>query len=388
MHSDKTIDFGLPDPDLGQSFTLGRKEKANSGEGQLLFRAPYVKVVAGGGYFDIGSDETTTFAIDDPVNGFTNVTTGNSTTKHTNLYAYSYLNLPSHLTLTLGISGDFFKQQGTFFSDLQLPGLPAGDPVPVVPPPVLGDRNKANPKLGASWTLPSGTTLRGAWFRTMKRTLITDQTLEPTQVAGFNQFYDDPSATETEVWGAALDQKFGRKVYGGFEYTRRDLTIPQNLLKDGVEWIVTENPGKERLARAYLFAAPHPWLTFGAEYQYENFDLSPELFFSFSKVKTHRLPLSARFFHPSGFSAYVGATYLKQEGEFRPANGNEFLPGDRSFWVVDAALRYRLPRRYGFLVAGVNNLTDERSTYQATDSKNLSIRPGRVVYGRVVLALP
>ena len=36
----------------------------------------------------------------------------------------------------------------------------------------------------------------------------------------------------------------------------------------------------------------------------------------------------------------------------------------------------------------MNNLTDERSTYQATDSGNLSIRPGRVVYGRLVLAFP
>ena len=36
----------------------------------------------------------------------------------------------------------------------------------------------------------------------------------------------------------------------------------------------------------------------------------------------------------------------------------------------------------------MNNLTDETSTYEATDSKNLGIRPGRVVYARVVLALP
>jgi outer membrane receptor protein involved in Fe transport len=155
-----------------------------------------------------------------------------------------------------------------------------------------------------------------------------------------------------------------------------------------VTWTLTEQPGNERLARAYLFVAPHPWLTFGAEYQYENFDLDPELFFSFSKVKTHRVPLSVRFFHPSGFSALLSTTYLKQEGEFRPANEFDFVPGERSFWVVDGALRYRLPKRYGFLVAGVNNLTDERSTYEATDSRNLGIRPGRVVYARVVLALP
>jgi tetratricopeptide (TPR) repeat protein len=388
MHSDKDIDFALPSPELAQSFVLGRKEKADSVEGQLLFKSPSFKLVAGGGYFDVASDETTTFSIDDPDFGFTDVTTGDSKIKHTNLYAYSYVALPGRLNLTLGASGDLFQQDGTFFSEFLPPGVPVGDPVPVVPAPVLGERNKFHPKVGATWTLPSGTTLRGAWFRTMKRTLITDQTLEPTQVAGFNQFFDDASATESEVWGVALDQKFGRRVYGGLEYTARDLTIPQNLLEDGVTWIVTDNAGTERLARGYLFAAPHRWLTFGAEYQYEKFELAPELQFSFSSVKTRRLPLSARFFHPSGFGAFVAATRVAQEGAFRPANGTEFLPGDRSFWVLDAGLRYRLPKRFGFLVAGVNNQTDERSTYEATDSKNLGIRPGRVAYARVVLAIP
>jgi hypothetical protein len=136
---------------------------------------------------------------------------------------------------------------------------------------------------------------------------------------------------------------------------------------------VEQTDGDERLARAYLFAAPHPWLSFGAEYQYEKLERDPELFAQYSTVRTHRLPLSARFFHPSGISAFLGVTYFDQEGEFAVFNEfgeNELVPGQSKFWVVDAALRYRLPKRYGFLVAGVNNLTDERSTYQATDPAN------------------
>ena len=388
MHADKDIDFGLPEPDLLQSFALVREEKSDSVEAQLLFRSPKAKVVAGGGYFDIDAQETTSFAIEDPDFGFEDITSGDSKIEHANLYAYAYVTPAKNLTLTLGASGDLFEETGEFFSDFRIPGLPPDQPVPIEPPPVLGEKNKFNPKAGLSWGLTSGTTLRGAWFKTLKRTLITDQTLEPTQVAGFNQFYDDPSATESEVWGAALDQKFGRKIFGGVEYTERDLTIPQLLLEDGITWTLSEKPGEERRARAYLFGAAHPWVTLGAEYQYEKSELDPELFFSFSTVTTHRVPLSLRFFHPSGISAYVGTTYLKQEGEFRPSAEFDFVPGDRSFWIVDAALRYRLPKRYGFLVAGVNNLTDETSPYEATDSRNLGIRPGRVIYGRVVLAVP
>ena len=69
--------------------------------------------------------------------------------------------------------------------------------------------------------------------------------------------------------------------------------------------------------------------------------------------------------------------------------GNQvYAPGQKDFWTFDAGVRYRLPKRYGFLVAGVNNLGNELSTYQSTDPKNLALQPGRVIYGRVVLAVP
>jgi tetratricopeptide (TPR) repeat protein len=397
MHGDKDIDFSLPDPEILQSFGVVRNEKANSVEGQLLFRAPRVKVVAGGGYFHVDANDTTTFAIDDPEFGFTDITAGDAKTKHTNLYAYANLTPVAGLTVTLGASGDLFDETGASTSQFVLPGLPPDEPVPVEPPNVLGKHNQFNPKAGLTWRLKSGTTLRGAWFKALKRTLITDQTLEPTQVAGFNQFFDDPSATESEVWGAALDQKLGGKAFAGFEYSGRDLTIPQLRLENGVEWKVFERAGDERLARAYLFGTPHRWLTLGAEYQYEKLDIDPQMALSYSTVKTHRVPLSVRFFHPSGLGAFLGTTYLKQEGKFLPpgATDSVYVPGDKSFWVVDAGLRYRLPKRYGFLVAGVNNLTDETSTYEAPDSApvapargNLLIRPGRVVYARVVVAFP
>jgi hypothetical protein len=154
---------------------------------------------------------------------------------------------------------------------------------------------------------------------------------------------------------------------------------------------VLDTDGKEKVFRAYALAAPYEVLTFSAEYQYEDLTRNADLALPYQKVKTSRVPMSVRYFHRSGFSAFVQATYLKQDGQFLTFDemgNNVYIPGQKDFWVVDAALRYRLPRRYGFLVAGVNNLTDEKSTYQATDARNLSITPGRVVYGRVVLAFP
>jgi Flp pilus assembly protein TadD len=392
MHADQDTIGSDPDPFLGLDIDLDFDNKADSFEGQLLYRSPMVKVVGGAGYFDIDTVET--LVVDAPFLGFTTISTNDETLKHTNLYAYSYLNLANNLTLTAGLSGDLFDETGETSTSVQIPGLPAFPPEST-PAEVLGEQDQINPKVGIMWRAASGTTLRAAWFKTMKRSLITDQTLEPTQVAGFNQFFDDFPATEAKVYGAAIDQKFGGRAFGGVQYTERELTIPVTTFELVPEISVTVDrfDGDEREGRAYLFVAPHPWVTFGAEYLYEKLELDPELGIGtpYSTVRTHRVPLSARFFHPNGISAFVGVTYFDQEGEFATVNmfgETEFVPGQRDFWVVDAGVRYRLPKRYGFIVAGVNNLTDERSTYQATDPRNLTIRPGRVVFARVVVAFP
>ena len=73
------------------------------------------------------------------------------------------------------------------------------------------DKDQFNPKFGITWNPFPGTTLRAAVFRVLKRTLITDQTLEPTQVAGFNQFFDDSMLTDAWRYGGAIDQKFTKE---------------------------------------------------------------------------------------------------------------------------------------------------------------------------------
>ena len=54
---------------------------------------------------------------------------------------------------------------------------------------------KVNPKFGVQWNITDDLVLRGAVFRTVKPALVNNQTLEPTQVAGFNQLFDDPNGS-------------------------------------------------------------------------------------------------------------------------------------------------------------------------------------------------
>jgi hypothetical protein len=232
--------------------------------------------------------------------------------------------------------------------------------------------------------------LRAAIFRVFKRTLITNQTLEPTQVAGFNQFFDDVDATKSWRYGAAIDQKLFKNLYGGIEYSRRKLDVPYLFSPDPFTTEILEADWKEQLVRAYFYWTPHPWFGLSAEYQFERFDREREFVAGIRNVKTHRVPLGINFYHPSGFSAQLKATYINQEGKFQPnwpwVTPDTFISGDDQFCIVDASISYRLPKRYGLITVGAKNLFNKSFKFQDTDPVSPSIQPKPLVFGKFTLA--
>jgi outer membrane receptor protein involved in Fe transport len=343
-------------------------QTALSGEAQHLFRSKYINTVSCIGYFKINAQEELTVGLNlpPPPTGpgpTISMNTIDSDVKHFNLYVYSYLSLLKNVTFTLGESGDLFD---TDRSDTE-------------------KTNQFNPKFGLVWNVFPDTTVRAAVFRALKRTLITDQTLEPTQVAGFNQFFDDFNATKSWRYGVAIDQKFPKDIFGGVEFSKRDLSIP--FLPDLANE-VRRGDGNEYLGRAYLFWTPHPWLVLGAEYQYEQFERDEDVAFSFKEVTTHRVPLGLRLFHPLGVSAALKATYFNQKGDFIRRDVTDVESGEDDFWVVDAAISYRLPKRYGFITLGATNLFNQDFKFQETDLRSMSIQPDRFIFARMTLALP
>jgi outer membrane receptor protein involved in Fe transport len=59
--------------------------------------------------------------------------------------------------------------------------------------------------------------------------------------------------------------------------------------------------------------------------------------------------------------------------------------------VVDAALGYRLPKRWGILTLGARNLLDEKFLYQDDNFRTSDIRypffiPDRVIFARITLS--
>jgi hypothetical protein len=230
--------------------------------------------------------------------------------------------------------------------------------------------------------------LRGAVFRALKRTLITDQTLEPTQVAGFNQFFDEANTTDSWRYGAAIDQKFTKGLYGGAEFTYRGLKVPYNVTTLGVSTL-EEADWREKIFRAYLFWTPHKWLALSAEYRWEQFERSEGFAEGAETVTTNYFPIGISFFHPSGLSATLKGTYINQHGFFeRQLAIGTFEHGKDDFYLLDAAISYRLPKRLGFISVGAKNLLNKHFQYFDTDPKNPLIQPKSFFFARVTLAIP
>ena len=345
------------------------KEEALSGELQYLFRSKYLKITGGAGFFKVDTKEVWTdlyfdtsffppFFLSPPDNLIEK-----RHIRHTNFYLYSYVNFPKNVTFTIGASADLYDGG-------------------------VRDQDQFNPKFGITWNPFVNTTVRGAVFRTLKRTLVTNQTLEPTQVAGFNQFFDDPNVTESWRYGIGIDQKFSKDIYGGIEYSQRDLEVPflsypaPSIIKTAlVDW-------KERLGRAYLYWTPHKWFGLSAEYQYEKFDRDKKFVAGIKKAETHRVPLGINFYHPSGLGASLKATYFNQDGEFQRQITGDYMSGKDQFWLFDTAINYRLPKKYGFITLGAKNLLNKHFRYYDVDPVNPVVQPDRLIFLKVTLALP
>jgi outer membrane receptor protein involved in Fe transport len=376
QEGDIITDDAFPIPGVGTFvFDQDGDRSADGVELQYLFRSQYVSFVAGGGYFDVDQKDDIFIGLDIGVPGFPIIPIQDDAVdlslEHSNGYLYSYIKPLNNVTFTIGASYDDFD---------------AADEL------VLNeDQDQFNPKFGVTWNPFPATTLRGAAFRVLKRSTITDQTLEPTQVAGFNQFFDEIEGTDYWVYGGAIDQKVTDSIYGGVEYTYRDLDVPWIDAFSGPTLENKEADWEEKIFRAYLFWAPHDWLALSAEYLWERFERDDDaLNQNIKTVETNSFPLGINFFHPSGLSASLKGTYVDQQGSFERLDDPRFTysNNDDNFFLVDAAIRYRFPKRYGFFTLGVSNLTDEDFDYFDSDMDNPRFQPDRFFFGSITLAVP
>jgi Tfp pilus assembly protein PilF len=335
------------------SDVLGKEEEdVHLGELRQILKAEYFDVDLGGGYLKGDRKETLRLSGFPPLEDEPDL-------EHANLYVYGRLNYPSSVQTTVGLSFDRVDDSTI-------------------------DRDQVNPKLGVMWNVTRDTLLRAAAFRTIKRTVVSSQTLEPTQIAGFNQFFDDYNGTDGWRYGIGLDHRVNDSLFFGAEASHRELDVPQ--FQPTTPPTVPDFDSDEYLVRVYGYWAISDRFAMSAEYRYEDVRSDPEASrTALGKTKIHRVPLELRWFDPSGWFARGRVTFVDQDGEFPDLATGELVSDSDRFWVLDGAVGYRFPHQRGHALLEVRNLLDENFRFQDTDPEDSSIAPDLAVLGRLSL---
>ena len=239
---------------------------------------------------------------------------------------------------------------------------------------------QTNPKAGLTLNLWRGGVMRAAAYRGMRLPLIAEQTIEPTQIAGFNQFYDDQLATKVEGGGVAFDQKLSATAFTGIEFSKRRLTVPLAFTDplETFQW-------NERDLHAYGYWAPTRNLALSAGYIYERRTEDPQLAEAFLDARTEKVPLGLRVFAPAWNTSYrLTVTGVHQDGSFRL--GPDFADGSSRFWLTDVGASYYFPNRRGLLAFDIRNLFDKKFQYQETDIATPTLATGRFAFARIAVS--
>jgi tetratricopeptide (TPR) repeat protein len=382
IRTEREEELNQMDP-MAATLDVDIEEEADDIQAQYLFRGNRFNVSAGLGISDIDADQlevidlSPTFAggICPPFPPFFGICTFTTPTdpKTEQRNAYAYVNIigSRDITWTVGASHDSIEDD---FLDV----------------------DETSPKLGIQWDFTDNARLRFAYMETVKRTLVAEQTLEPTQVAGFAQFFDDVTGTKAERYGLGLDVTLRKPgppgllsggIYAGFEISERDLEVPR--VEPATSTITSEDQN-DNFDRVYLYWTPQPEWAVRIEIQREHFKRRDTLGLNLpAEVETTSLPFVVRYFRATGLFAQVGTTFVQQDIELSPAS--TFGEDSEDFVVVDAAIGYRLPRRRGILSLEVRNLFDEDflfqdASIQQSEPSNPRFIPDRTVMGRVTLS--
>ena len=284
--------------------------------------------------------------------------------RRNNFYVYTNTFLLPNLTATLGLSYDLFTSRIDTTID------------------------KINPKLGLQWDINHFLRLRAAWFEATKSHLMGQQSLEPTQIAGFNQFYDEPNGTRSRRMGLGIDAKIHEKLFGGFEISNRHIKIPV-----GMNFVEVLTKYEENFYRTYLYWTPYSDWAFKGELLFDKTSGSDRSIRSDpASLETLSAPISIEYFHPSGFFSRLTNTYVRQDltknSDFvrnsdlrKPRSASTSQSGIDSFVLLDFSIGYRFPNRAGIVSLDGRNLLDEHFYFKDDSYKTSEATPSRFIPG-------
>ena len=321
-----------PSPTIStKEFTVS---DGNDVQAQFLYSGNVFNLISGAGWYSVENDQdfaATSIDLETGASAPISETRGRSDVKQSNSYFYSNIAAMPGLLIEIGASYDTYED-------------------------ISSDRSNANYKLGTSLEVSENVTFRGAAFSTTKRALVADQTLEPTQLAGFNQYFDDDNGTQSDVLGVGFDIKILNNIFLGAEVFQRHLNVP---LRDN-----DSLDQDELTATAYFYQALHPAWFLVLEPRYEDIDSNR---LPVSQVDTFSVPVSFRYYSKSGFYGVFETDFVRHRNQIEENDDNDehFLVSRKdNFVIANAEFGYRLSNGLGEFRLEVRNLLDESFNYQ------------------------
>ena len=279
---------------------------------------------------------------------------------------------------TWQIMDSFQLTGGLTYDDLHLPAIMDTTPSSTQERTVV----QFSPKVGLIWTPLENTVLRGAYTRWLTGAVGEDaMSIEPTEVAGFNQAYRSilPESAfggsygaDVQAYDVALEQKFETGTYLSVAGQFMESTSDQSAGAYIWYWYLPDDyatyPGGLKQSVDYheqtLWATANQLLgkqwSVGARYRLSHADLDANLVDVPPAPQQHwksvlnEVDLQANWNHPSGlFSVFQASWYDQNNSGFTPAE-----PG-QSFWQCNAFAGYRMFHRRVEFSVGLLNIFDQ-----------------------------
>jgi tetratricopeptide (TPR) repeat protein len=278
-----------------------------------------------------------------------------SDSQYENLYVYSLLALPARLRLTLGVTQEKLER----ISEIVV--------------------TEINPKFGLTWEAYENWTLRAAYMENMASPRFMYRTLEPTHVAGFNQFMSITGGTKTKGFGFGADTKINKSLFIGAGYQQHNHLEPTITTDSDAEGNVHYDVDyvgidTESASASVDWAATK---RLGIYFSYGLWKVSSLQLLPADQV-TKTIEFAIHYHWPSGFYLFAGGEYIDQK--LVEDNENK----QSNFWNMNLAIGYRFPKRYGRVVMGIQNLFDEAFEVYGQQADAVPV-PKRSVFARFTL---
>lgn len=356
------LDRSAKDRIDGSDIFAHGKQDGFQGEAQYIFNGRAVDVVPGISAYNFDAHAVEKWVSE---TGVTNgVIDRSSTVEHYTYYLYNYIPVGNRARITVAASYDDFEHQ-------------------------LRETEEFSPKLGLEWNILPHLVVRLAALQTVRPALVASQTIQPTQVAGFNQFFDDRNGAPSRLYGAGVDARVARGLYLGAEITRRDIDSPAFGNAERPFKVADQS---EDSYRGYVYTTLSENWAFAAEIEASRFDSSSEEGSDPAplEVRTLAAPLTLLYFDERGFFGNLGVTFVDQDVVRKKGLRAPFdSEGDGSFALVDVGVGYRLPERRGLIALDVTNVLDQKFRYQDDRFREIGRnepRASRYIPERAVLA--